>query len=1018
MENYRAHILLCYGGACLSSGADKVKEALETELCLAKIHNEIDIITTGCMGTCEMGPVMVIYPEGIFYQRVLPEDVPEIVQEHLLKGRVVNRLLYKKPEKEELVAMFNDIDFFKLQKKIALRNCRNINPLDIEEYIAADGYMALGKVLTEMKPEEVIESIKESGLRGRGGAGFPTGLKWQFTAAAPGSQKYVLCNADEGDPGAFMDRSILEGDPHSIIEAMMICGYAIGADQGYVYVRAEYPLAIERLSQAIKDAQDNQLLGNNILGTGFNFNLEIRMGAGAFVCGEETALIHSIEGKRGEPRPKPPFPAQKGLFGCPTVLNNVETYANVSYIILNGPKEFSSLGTEKSKGTKVFALAGDINNTGLIEVPMGIPLGTIIYDIGGGIPNGKKLKAVQIGGPSGGCIPVDHLNVKVDYESLKELGAIMGSGGLIVMDEDTCMVDIARYFMEFIQEESCGKCTPCREGTKVMLDILTRICNGQGTMEDLDNLEQLAYEIKDTALCGLGQTAPNPILSTLKYFREEYIEHIRDKKCRAGVCANLVYAPCSNSCPASVDVPAYLAYTKIGQYGKALQAHMKTNPFPAVCGRVCPAFCETRCRRRDIDSAINIRAVKRFIADVAKDYQASYPEKKESNGKKVAIIGAGPSGLSCAYFLTMIGYETTVFEGLPEPGGMLTYAIPEYRLPKEIVKKEIEGLINYGIKVKTNTFVGQDITFEKLRAEGYHAFYLAAGAWDCVIPPIGSLENKKVMSGLDFLFKVNNGEKIDVGDEVVVIGGGNTAIDAARTAKRLGANVSIVYRRTRSEMPADIEEIEQAEIEGINICVLQNIKAVSDKNERLEIELVKMRLGEFDSSGRRKPVEMQVSSFNKTVDTLILALGQKTKIKEISESESIQLNSNKTVKSHSDKGQTSVKDIFAGGDVVSGPATVVEAIGSAQKAAEEIDAYLTGKKEEDYYPWRVKDVIEVPFNPEDEPVSWDREKHHLIPVNERKGNTEVEKTWECSVARKESERCLRCEFKEEEEEVV
>ncbi len=1015
MDNYRAHILLCYGGACLSSGADKVKEALETELGKVGLHNEIDIIATGCMGTCELGPVMVVYPEGIFYQRVLPEDVPEIVQEHLLKGRIVKRLLYKKPEKDELIAMFNDIDFFKLQKKIALRNCGNINPLDIEEYIAADGYMSLGKALTELKPEEVIEFIKESGLRGRGGAGFPTGLKWQFTAAAPGSQKYVLCNADEGDPGAFMDRSLLEGDPHSIIEAMMICGYAIGADQGYVYVRAEYPLAIERLSRAIKDAQNNQLLGNNILGTNFNFNLEIRMGAGAFVCGEETALIHSIEGKRGEPRPKPPFPAQKGLFDCPTVLNNVETYANVPYIILKGPKEFSSLGTEKSKGTKVFALAGDINNTGLIEVPMGIPLGTIIYDIGGGIPNNKKLKAVQIGGPSGGCIPVEHLNVKVDYESLKELGAIMGSGGLIVMDEDTCMVDIARYFMEFIQEESCGKCTPCREGTRIMFNILTRICQGKGTMEDLDNLEQLAYEIKDTALCGLGQTAPNPILSTLKYFREEYIEHIRDKKCRAGVCADLVYAPCSNSCPASVDVPAYLAYTKIGQYERALKAHMKTNPFPAVCGRVCPAFCESRCRRRDIDEAINIRAVKRFMADEVKKYQPSYPDKKESNGKKVAVIGAGPSGLSCAYFLTMIGYEVAVFEALPEPGGMLTYAIPEYRLPKEIVRKEIEDLIKYGIKVKTNTSIGKDVTIEQLRKEGYQAFYLAAGAWDCVVPPVSGLENDKVMSGLDFLFKVNSGEKINVGDEVVVIGGGNTAIDAARTAKRLGANVSIVYRRTRSEMPADIEEIEQAEIEGVNIFVLQNIKSVSENNGKLKVEMVKMRLGEFDSSGRRRPIEIQASPFSKEIDTLILALGQKTKIKEIAEAESITLNRNDTVKSDSDNGQTSVKDIFAGGDVVSGPATVVEAIGAAQNAAEEIDSYLTGKKEEVYYPWRVKDPIEVSFNPEDEPVSWGRESHHLIPVDERKGNTEVENTWESSVAQRESERCLRCEYKEEEE---
>jgi len=1014
MDNYRAHILLCYGGACLSSGSDKVKVILESELEQAELHHEIDIITTGCMGTCELGPVMVIYPEGIFYQKVKPEDVPEIVQEHLLKGRVVKRLLYKKPEKEQLVAMFNDIDFFKLQKKIALRNCGNIDPLNIEEYIAADGYLALGKVLTEMKPEEVIDIVKKSGLRGRGGAGFPTGLKWQFTAAATGSQKYVLCNADEGDPGAFMDRSILEGDPHSVIEAMMICGYAIGADQGYVYVRAEYPLAVERLSQAIEDAKKNGLLGKNILSTNFNFNLEIRMGAGAFVCGEETALIHSIEGKRGEPRPKPPFPAQKGLFDCPTVLNNVETFANIPYIILNGPAEFASLGTEKSKGTKVFALAGDINNTGLIEVPMGIPLGTIIYDIGGGIPNNKKLKAVQIGGPSGGCIPIEHLNTKVDYESLKELGAIMGSGGLIVMDEDTCMVDIARYFMEFIQEESCGKCTPCREGTRIMLNILTKICQGQGTMEDIDRLEQLAYDIKDTALCGLGQTAPNPILSTLRYFRDEYIEHIRDKKCRAGVCADLIYAPCSNSCPASVDVPAYLAYTKVGQYQRALKAHLKTNPFPAVCGRVCPAFCESRCRRRDIDAAVNIRAVKRFMADQVENYKDAYPDKKEFNGIRVAVIGAGPSGLSCAYFLTMLGYEVTVFEALPKPGGMLTYAIPEYRLPRTIVNKEITELIKYGIKIKTNTKVGTDITINQLRQEGFQAFYLAAGAWDSVIPPIEGLGSSKVMSGLDFLYRVNNGDEIRVGKEVVVVGGGNTAIDAARTALRLGAKVSLVYRRTRSEMPADMEEIRQAEEEGVTICELQNIKSVSENNGKLDVEMVRMRLGEFDRTGRRRPDEIPSSSFLVKIDALILALGQKPKIEEMVNSESLLLNPDKTIKSDSNKGRTSVRDVFAGGDVVLGPATVVEAIGSAQSAAEEIDCYLTGKKEEQYYPWRVKDPIEVPFDPEAEPVSWGREEHYLIPVKERKGKVEVEVTWNGKVAQKESERCLRCEFKEEE----
>ncbi len=540
MYNYRTHVLLCYGGACISSGAESVKDALKKEIKEVGLQNEIEVITTGCMGICELGPVMIIYPEGVFYQKVNSGDAKEIVREHLLKGRVVKRLFYKKAETKEMVEMIKNIDFFKLQRKIALRNCGVINPLNIEEYIAADGYMAIGKVLTEMTPQQVIEEVKKSGLRGRGGAGFPTGLKWQFTAASKGDRKYVLCNADEGDPGAFMDRSILEGDPHSIIEAMMICGYAIGSRQGYIYIRAEYPLAIERLSIAIKQARENKLLGKNILDTGFNFDIEIRMGAGAFVCGEETALMRSIEGKRGQPRPRPPYPAQKGVFECPTVLNNVETYANIPYIILKGGDDFASVGTEKSKGTKVFALAGDISNNGLIEVPIGMSLRTIIYDIGGGVPNNKKLRAVQIGGPSGGCIPTQYLDVPIDYESLKDLGAIMGSGGLIAMNEDTCMVDIARYFMEFIQEESCGKCTPCREGTKIMLEILNRICEGKGKMEDLDTLEELSTVIKDTALCALGQTAPNPILSTLRYFKDEYIEHIKDKKCRAGVCKSLM----------------------------------------------------------------------------------------------------------------------------------------------------------------------------------------------------------------------------------------------------------------------------------------------------------------------------------------------------------------------------------------------------------------------------------------------------------------------------------------------
>jgi|SRR5690554_1170536 len=539
MKIFRSHVLICGGAGCISSGCRAVKEEFIRQLKVQGLEDEIRLIETGCVGACDLGPVVIVYPEGVFYQHVSCDDAREIVEEHLLKGRYVERKIYRSPLSPEPVLSYREVDFFRRQVRIALRNVGLINPEAIEEYIAGDGYFALGKVLTEMTPEEVVREIKDSGLRGRGGAGFPTGLKWEFTQKAAGEQKYVVCNADEGDPGAFMDRSILEGDPHSIIEAMTIAGYAVGAGQGYVYVRAEYPLAVGRLQQALKKAREYGLLGKNIMNTGFSFDLDIRVGAGAFVCGEETALLASIEGKRGEPRPRPPFPAVEGLWGKPTLLNNVETYANIPVIILKGSGWFSKIGTEKSKGTKVFAIAGNINNTGLVEVPMGTTLREIIFDLGGGIPNGKKFKAAQTGGPSGGCLTEKHLDLPVDYESLKSAGSIMGSGGLIVMDEDTCMVDVARFFLEFTQDESCGKCTPCRIGTKHMLEILTRITEGKGEEGDIETLEELARVISSSSLCGLGQSAPNPVLSTLKNFRDEYEAHIKEKRCPAGVCRAL-----------------------------------------------------------------------------------------------------------------------------------------------------------------------------------------------------------------------------------------------------------------------------------------------------------------------------------------------------------------------------------------------------------------------------------------------------------------------------------------------
>ncbi len=560
---YRSHVLVCGGTGCTSSGSEKIIEALEKEIAANGLTDEVQVVKTGCHGLCALGPIMIIYPEGSFYSMVKPEDIPEIVSEHLLKGRIVTRLLYNETITDNGVKALNETNFYKKQHRIALRNCGVINPENIEEYIGTDGYQALGKVLTEMTPDEVIQTILDSGLRGRGGGGFPTGMKWKLARniVPDADQKYVCCNADEGDPGAFMDRSVLEGDPHVVLEAMAIAGYAIGANQGYIYVRAEYPIAIKRLEIAIKQAREYGLLGKNIFNTGFDFDIGLRLGAGAFVCGEETALMTSIEGNRGEPRPRPPFPAEKGLFQKPTILNNVETYANIPRIILNGAEWFASMGTEKSKGTKVFALGGKINNTGLVEVPMGTTLREVVEEIGGGIPNGKKFKAAQTGGPSGGCIPADHFDVPIDYDNLIAIGSMMGSGGLIVMDEDNCMVDIAKFFLEFTVDESCGKCTPCRVGTKRMLEILTKITKGQGTLEDIDKLEELCYYIKANALCGLGQTAPNPVLSTLRYFRDEYIAHVVDKKCPAGVCKSLLSYEilqdkckgctlCSRVCPA------------------------------------------------------------------------------------------------------------------------------------------------------------------------------------------------------------------------------------------------------------------------------------------------------------------------------------------------------------------------------------------------------------------------------------------------------------------------------------
>jgi len=1011
MELIRNHILVCTGGGCIASGALEISAAFTRELEKQGLAGENRVVETGCLGPCAVGPVVLIYPDGVFYQNVKVEDVREIVTEHLLKGRVVQRLVSHAPGTDRTIAEMGDIEFFNRQVKIVLRNSGIIDPLKIEEYIAREGYQALAKVLTGMTPEQVIDEVVRSGLRGRGGAGFPTGLKWKFARQTQADIKYIICNADEGDPGAFMDRSVLEGDPHSVIEGMAIGAYAIGAKQGFVYLRAEYPLAIERLQYAIDQAREYGLLGTDIMGTGFDFDLEIRKGSGAFVCGEETALMRSIEGGRGEPRPRPPFPAVKGLWDKPSVLNNVETFANVPVIILKGAEWFASTGTEKSKGTKVFALGGAIRHAGLVEVPIGVQLGEIVYEIGGGTPSGKPLKAVQLGGPSGGCVPKSHLNVPVDYETLQDLGAIMGSGGCIVMDEDTCMVDVARYFLDFIQDESCGKCTPCRVGTKRMLEIVTRICNGEGQEGDIERLEELGKIIKDTALCGLGQTAPNPVLSTIRHFRHEYEAHIRDHYCEAGVCSALFVARCSNACPARVNVPGFVSLIGEKRFDEALRLHRERNPLASICGRVCFHPCESKCQRGALDEPVAIRSLKRFMTEQETEIQIPAVWENPANAaRKVAIIGSGPAGLSCAYFLARLGYKPTVFEKEPLPGGMLVQAIPAYRLPRDLVEREIGMIESLGVKIETGKALGRDFTLTGLRDQGYEAVFLGVGAPSGLSLGIPGEEGEGVTEALTFLREYNVQGKAQVGKQVVVVGGGNSAIDAARTALRLGAEkVSILYRRQRASMPAWTEEVVAAEEEGITLIELAAPKEILRDAQGKVVGMVcqRMALGDYDHTGRRRPVPGRLPDFTLECDQVIAAIGQALPAKELVGDLEVELQDG-WFKVNPATGATSVEWLFAGGDAATGPASVVEAVAAGEKAAVAIDRYLTG---EEHAFWRHEVAVDTFFDPDAEPVATPRASVvALDPKTRARTFAEVELSWDLETACAEAKRCLRCDY--------
>jgi NADH-quinone oxidoreductase subunit F len=1012
----RKTIVVTSGTCGQASGSLQVIEALKEEIETRNLDGSIGLKITGCQGFCEMEPSLVIYPDGIFYKKVEPGNIRAIIDQSVLKNRVIPSLAYEDISSGKKFTRLQDIPFYQKQMRLITENNFHIDPEHIEDFIAREGYQALAKALFDMTSEAVIAELKASGLRGRGGAGFLTGRKWELCREAHGHPKYVICNADEGDPGAYMDRSLLEGNPHSIIEGMIIGAYAIGASEGFIYVRMEYPLAVKHVTLALDQARKHGFLGPSILGSEFSFDIHIVQGAGAFVSGEETSLMASIEGRKAYPRQRPPFPAQEGLWGKPTNINNVETWANVPLIINKGAEAYTKIGTEKSKGTKIFSLVGKIINTGLVEVPMGITLREIIFDIGGGIKNDNAFKAVQTGGPSGGCIPAEKIDLPIDYDTLSQAGSIMGSGGMIVMDGDTCMVDVARYFLNFTREESCGKCVPCRVGTRQMFDMLTRITRGKGEEEDFERLQDLAETMKTASLCGLGQTASNPVVSTLRYFREEYEEHIRKKRCPALVCRELISSPCHYICPIGQEASTYIALIALGEKQEAFNVIMKDNPLPSVCGRVCHHPCEQVCRAGETGDPISIRALKRSVMDWVEKNGIESPVKSTGqNREKVAVVGSGPAGLTAAFSLALKGFRPTIFEALPVAGGMLAAGIPEHRLPKRVLNKDIENIKKAGVEIKTRMKLGKDFTLESLFNDGYKAVFVATGAWKSMAMGIPGEDADGVMQSLEYLRSVNLGEPVHVGKRVCVVGGGNSAVDAARVAIRDPhcRDVTILYRRTKKEMPAFPEEIDGAIEEGVDIQFLvAPVKILTKRGKVAGVECIRMELGEKDASGRRKPVPIQGSEFTLELDTLILAIGERPDTAFISAKDRIITHKNENIVVDGETLTTSRDGVFAGGDAVTGPNTVVGSMGAGKVAAEMIEKYLEGKPlKREYTLTRPSQYVEPVELSEEEVENVKRPvMPHLPAPRRRKNSREVETGLTWDMACREARRCLRCDL--------
>ncbi len=1025
---HKIRIAVGMGTCGIGTGAEEVFQALAHELKAQSLPALL--VKTGCFGFCAQEPLVNLRLPGqplVILSKVTATDVPALVAA-LAAGEVPRRQALCRIEQwDPLTAaplvfgnglpdipLWNEVPFFKWQKKIVLRDCGLINPEDIEEYFAVGGYAALAAALHGGRPEAVIEQVKASGLRGRGGAGFPVWRKWELMKKEEADRKYVICNADEGDPGAYMNRNEIESDPHMLIEGMLLGAYAMGATEGILYVRAEYPLAVERLRLALDQARQWGILGPNILGSAFTFDLTLVEGAGAFVCGEETALIASIEGKAGRPRVRPPFPARKGLWDKPTNINNVETWCNLAAILAKGGEWFAKTGTPESPGTKVFSLVGKVKNTGLVELPLGEPLGTLVYKVGGGAPAGKQVKAVQSGGPSGGCIPASLFATPIAYESLQALGAIMGSGGMVVMDQENCMVDVARYFLEFTTAESCGKCVPCREGLSQILYILRAITEGRGEPADLDRLDHLSRVIRDTALCGLGQTGPNPVLTTLKYFRTEYEQHIRDKRCEAGECQTLFRAPCENSCPLHMNIPGYLELLKENRMQEAFELVLRDNPLPATTGRICRYHCKVRCRRADADVAVAQGEVHRYVADFAYNMGVAEPvhakllaEKMPATGKTVAIVGAGPAGLCAAYYLARLGHAVTIFDANEAPGGVVRYTIPEYRLPRAVLDREIDFIRRFGVHFKFRTRIGKEIQLRQLEAD-FDAVFVAVGAQDSTPLEVPGMELRGVIPGVEFLEELARDRRPAIGKRVCIIGAGNVAIDAARSARRLGSQVTVVYRRQRDDMPAHDDEVRDAEREGIVFAFLRAPKEVLGKAGRVTgLEVIKMIPGDVDASGRRTPTPSD-DSYVIPCETVMLAIGERVDA-EFLRPFGITLRRNGTIDTHPLTLQTNHPKVYAGGDATLGPSTASEAMACGKKFAEVIDRQLMD------VPGRFRQLFrdftygqEAPLAPQ----TGGRRPVRELAVAARRGNfREISAGLTAKNALAEACRCLRCDIK-------